>query len=310
MNDYKQYLKYVQKILPNLAYSPQDKSENVSINVSYMLSRCQSMFRWSGLPDTIPARMLELMLQTNGNVAFYQHNDALYCFTGGLGGEPDAYYQPTVYTIANPALKLSVQARIGEDCVIMRNDSMFLGLLPLFARYAAAITETALSIYLATINSRTVGLISAPDDRTLESARQYLKDIAEGKQGIIAESAFFDGLRAQPYGSATSRTITELIELLQYQKASWYNDIGLNANYNMKREAIMSGESQLNNDALLPFVDDMLRERMQGAERVNAMFGTSISVALSSSWEDNAQQTEAELNNLEDGREDNAPAEA
>ena len=272
-----------------------DKSRCINQHISYMLNRTHSMFKWEGLPETVPVRSLELYLQTNGNVCFYKHKGELYVFTGGLGGEPDAYYMPTVYTIANPALKLSVNAKIGVDCVVVPNDSLYIGLLPLFSRYASGMTETELSIRVATINSRIIDLISAPDDRTRASAEKFLQDTVSGKLGVIAETAFLDGVRAQPYGTTgNSNIITNLIELEQYFKASWFNELGLNANYNMKRESINSGESQLNTDALLPLVDDMLACRQRGAAAVNEMFGTEISVHLASAWELTAEETERE----------------
>ena len=124
--------------------------------------------------------------------------------------------------------------------------------------------------------------------------------LEDGKIGVVAEQAFIDSLdlRVHP-ASDDTKNLTDLIETVQYLKASWFNELGLNANYNMKRESINSGESQLNDDALLPLVDDMLRRRQEGAEEVNALFGTEISVELASAWEDNAQEIEAEQNALE-----------
>ena len=280
-------------------YDFADKSACIRQHIAYMLNRTQSMFRWDGLPDKIPERSLELFLQTNGNVCFYRHNGELYVFTGAMGGEPDEYYMPTVYTISNPALKLSKSLEIGSECVVMPNDSLYLGLLPLFTRYASGMTENELSMKLAIINSRIVDLISAPDDRTRSSAEKYLSDIADGKPGVIAENAFLDGIRAQPYGTtANSNALTNLIETEQYFKASWFNELGLNANYNMKRESLNTSESQMNNDALLPLVDDMLKCRERAVEKVNKMFGTEISVSLASSWEDNEQEIELEHEQL------------
>ena len=282
-------------------YDFADKTACIRQHIAYMLNRTQSMFRWDGLPDTIPERSLELFLQTNGNVCFYRHNGELYVFTGGMGGEPDAYYMPTIYTISNPALKLSQSLKIGFECVVMSNDSLYLGLIPLFTRYASGMTENELSMKLAIINSRVVDLISAPDDRTRASAEKFLSDIADGKSGVIAENAFLDGIRAQPYGNtANSNTLTNLIETEQYFKASWFNELGLNANYNMKRESLNSSESQMNNDALLPLVDDMLKCRERAVEKVNEMFGMEISVSLASSWEDNEQEIELEHEQISD----------
>ena len=283
-------------------YDFADKRMCISNHTRYMLARTQSMFKWSGLPETIPARSLELLLQCIGFAGFYNTDQGLYAFAGGLGGEPNPYYMPTLLTIDNPALKLSVNAKIDVDCVVMPNDSLYMGLIPLCNRYSTEMCEAEISMLVAMINSRIPALIGSDNDNTTKSAEKYLNDIKQGKLGVIANRQFFDGITTQPYGSTSNTNVlTNIIELIQYIKASWYNELGLNANYNMKRESINSGESQLNNDALLPFVDDMLRQRQEGAKKVNAMFGTSISVSLASSWEDNQEEIDAEQEAIGDG---------
>ena len=79
--------------------------------------------------------------------------------------------------------------------------------------------------------------------------------------------------------------ITDLIELEQYLKASMFNEIGLNANYNMKRERLSESEVEMNGDNLYPLVDDMASNRKSGIERVNNLFGTDIQVEFNSSWD-------------------------
>ena len=89
----------------------------------------------------------------------------------------------------------------------------------------------------------------------------------------------------------------------QYLKASFYNEIGLNANWNAKRESINSNESQLNDDMLTPLIDNMLKERQEGVDRVNKLFGTDISVEFNSAWKENEEEKEIILDNMkvEDG---------
>ena len=67
----------------------------------------------------------------------------------------------------------------------------------------------------------------------------------------------------------------------------------------MKREAINSNESQLNEDMLQPLIDNMLREREEGVERVNKMFGTNIKVHFNSAWEQNEIEEELALQEME-----------
>lgn len=288
-------------------YDPRDKDRNTLSHIQYMLVRTQRMFEYTGLPDTIPQRMLELYLQINGHLAFAKYNGELYVYTGGLGGEPDVYYQPTIYTIANPAQNWSKNLSIGTDCIVIRNDSLYLGLLPLFRRYAQALSENELSLHVADVNSRMISLISATDDRTIESARRYLDDIEKGKLGVIADNAFLEGLKAQPITASTGKNgILDLMEYEQFLKASWYNEIGLDSNYNMKRERLNTAEVEMNNDSLAPLIDDMLESRRIGLKAVNALFGTSITVALSSAWERNRKEEDAMLRDIlsEDDEED------
>lgn len=299
-NNSRTYSYYFDKFGLNL-YDFNDKERCQRNYIMYMLNRTQRLFEYKGLPDTIPQRMLEFMLQINGFACFAKHNGKLYAFYGGLGGEPDEYYRPTTCVVSNPALKFSDTFKIHENCVIVRNDSFLYGLIPLFSRYATAMVENDISFRMASINSRIEMLLSAPDDATKKAAEKFLEDLADGKLGVIAENAFLDGIKAQEVGR-TMRTFTDLIEYQQYLKASWFNEIGLNANYNMKREKLSTTESQMNNDALLPLVEDMLENRRQCIEEVNEMFGTEISVDFASSWEKLIEEMEAESNQL-DGKE-------
>lgn len=300
------YNDYLSNVLPGFGdYDPTNKRLITNNIIRYMLNRTQKIFEWNGLPDTIPQRILESYLQINGHCAFMKHENQLYIYTGGLGGKPDVYYRPTIYTIANPAQNISINAEINKDCVVVINDSYLMGLLPMCQRYANNMSDTEISLYIANINSRIISLISAQDDRTEKSAQKYISDIIEGKIGVIGEAKFFEDLKATPFStSGAHAVITDLIELMQYNKASFFNEIGLNANYNMKRESINSNESQLNNDALSPLIDDMLFCRKTYIEKVNTMFDTNITVDLSSSWKQNRIEENAEIENIEGGIND------
>lgn len=253
-------------------------------HVLYMLNRTQVMFDYKNLPETIPARNLEMMLQLNGNVFFTKVYGDFYVFTGGLGGEPDVYYEPTIYTVANPFLNYSKNLVIGDDGILIRNDSYGVGLLPLFKKYAALLSENELTMRIADVNNRIMFLLSAADDRTKASAEKFMDDVSKGKLDVISDNAFLESLKVLPAATQNSVRLTDLIEFEQYLRAGWFNDIGINANYNMKRESISPNEAQLNDDALLPFVDDMLEMRRIGIEKVNEKYELEIKVDLSSSW--------------------------
>lgn len=265
-----------------------DKDRLIKSYINYMLNRTQQMFAYKGLPDSIPQRNLEVILQVNGNAIVTEVDGYLYAFSGGLGGELNAYYLPTIATVANPYLKFSKNLVIDKDCIVMLNDSLYQGLMPLFNKYASLLAETDISLRFASVNARIPEIVFADNDSTRNSALDYFRQIEDGKEmGIIGSRPFFEGVKTADYSSKTSATnIKDLIELQQYLKSNWFIDLGLNANYNMKREAINESESAMNEDALLPLIDDMLNCRKLGVDKINKMFGTAITVNLSSSWKE------------------------
>lgn len=283
---YKEFMK--------IASTLTDKDTAINNFIANALNKLQSMFTYTGLPDTVPQKWLEYYLMCNGNAFVTKVNGDLYAFTGGTGGVPDAYYQPTTYTVANPYLKLSKEYKIGIDGVLIRNDSLMTGMLPLLKKYGTLLVESDLTIRCALINLRIFNTISATDDNTKKSADEYLTQIENGRIGVIGGNPFFEGVQIHNNANSTGY-LSQLIEMTQYIKASFYNELGLNANYNMKREYISNTENTLSDDVLLPFCDDMLTERKQGIEKINDMFGTNISVDYNSSWRTNAKENEKQV---------------
>lgn len=284
---YKQFIK-------DTKYTITDKEKNLDNFTLQTLNKLQSMFTYTGLPDTMPQKWFEFYLMCNGNCFVTKVDDNLYAFTGGVGGEPDAYYQPTIYVVANPYLKLSKEYKIDVDGVLVRNDTLMTGMLPIIKKYGVLLTETDITIRSALINLRIYNAISASDDNTKKSADEFLKHIENGELSSIGENPFFEGVKIFN-GTTSTNYLSQIIEMTQYLKASFYNELGLNANYNLKREYISTSENTLADDILLPFVDNMLEERKQALEKINTMFGTEINVEFSSSWKANNSQNEKEI---------------
>lgn len=267
----------------------QDKEKMLQALTFQMLNKTTKIFRYDNLPDTIEEKDLETLLQVNGFAIWHKVDDKLYVFTGGLGGEPNVYYLPTIATVANPALNYSKNLKIGEECVVMQNDYYYQGLMPLFNKYGNLLVEAELSLKYAILNARIPALIQADNENSLRSAQDFIQKVIDGKDyGIISNKEFFDGVRTQDFHKSSS--IKDLIEAIQYIKGSWYNEIGLNAAFNMKREAINEAEATLNEDILYPTLDTMLECRRIALEKVNEMYGTNITVDFDSVWKQNREQ--------------------
>ena len=280
-----------------------DKQLLIDQYIRYMLIRTQRMFEYKGLPDTIPQRELELINQVMRFTIWKKVDGKLYVFFGGLGGIPNEYYQPTTAIISNPYLKYFEVCDIDENCVVMWNDSLHIGLMPMNEKYATMLAECDMSLRLANVNSRVPALISADTDNVKASAEKMLEDIEDGQKiGVILGSVMMneESLKTYDYTNKSASTIKELIELKQYYKSEWFNDLGIQSNFNMKRESLNTEEVGLNEDTLLPLIDDMLYQRKKALEKINEMFGTNIEVELSSSW----KKVRKEIKKEEEQKED------
>ena len=261
----------------------QDKDYLIKHMILHMLNKTTKMFKYTGLPDTINVKDLETQLQVNGFAIWKEVEGKLYTLTGGLGGEPNVYYLPTKAIISNPALRYTASLEIDKECVVMLNDYYYDGLMPINNKYASLITEGELSLKYAIINARIPSLVQADNDNTAESAKSFFNKIERGEDyGIITSKEFFDGIKTHDF--LKIQNIKDLIEVVQYLKGSWYNEIGIRSTFNMKREAINSSESSLNDNILRPFVDVMLECRKNALEKINKMFNTNITVELDSVW--------------------------
>lgn len=285
---------------PNKTYDYRQKDVNINREVGYMLAKTISMFEYSGLPETIKARDLEKMLQLNGYVFVTEHEGKLYAFNGGVGGELDAYYNPTKIIVSNPWLKLNKEFSIEEDGVFMRSDSMEMGLGELYSKYCTMLVENDINMVMYGYNTRLQKVISASDDRTRANAEAFMKKLIAGDLSVVAENALFDGMKINSDKSGSSDQARALIEYHQYIKASMLNEVGLASNFNMKRERFVAGEVEMQQDTAFPLVYDMMSCRQEAVKKINEKFGLNIEVGFGSVWAVNVKE-------FADGIANNAP---
>lgn len=314
----------------DFTYDPKDIVRHVNSYVATMLSRTNMMFEYENLPATIPPSILELYLQTYGAVAITRvppayvlrnsemdipHTDAstidpddetstglvdeaapdLYVFRANFGGEPDIYYRPTRAIIAHPSLTKSLELIIGKECIMGKSDILCQGLLPIFRRYAFEMAHVDISFYTALINTRMQRTIVANKGPDYESATEYIRKLTVGEVSAIASKPFLEGIQLPDAGGDGHTALTSLMDLAQYLKLSWYNELGIDPNMSNKREYVSAEQLASSTDNLMPLVDNMLECRILMCDAVNEMYGTNIKVRKASSWAEKEIETVEEL---------------
>lgn len=284
-------------------YDYTDKDRSTRFHIDNMLNKTITMFKYNGLPDSLPERELELILQLHGNAIITMHDGNLIALSGSYAPPKDLYYRSKKYLVANPYLSNNsieyniannVFADIGEpDGILIRNDPLDRGLMPILKKYGTMLTESDITMMLALINLRATFAITADNDDDYESAIKFLEDLKEGKQGSMMSNSFKEGINIQPCGTGINGYLTQIIEMNQYLKGSFFQEIGLQSTFNMKRERLSEAESGMDTDCLRPLIDSMLEERQKALEEVNKKYGTNITVEFNSSWNKYNEEDEA-----------------
>ena len=291
------------------------KSKNKIYNdwCRHLYNECLQMFEYDDMPETLKQYDLEFYTMSNTySIITTDESGKLFAFIAELGGEPNAYYLPKESVIANVGLNFNKTCKIGENCVLYINDKMFMGLGVKIQKYASLLTACEMSFYWNCINSRMQKVFATPNNDIANSLKEVYEHLEDGDElKTITDKPLFDMLKNFEWQSTSNTTsnIKSLIELRQYIISSFFIDIGLNANYNMKRESLNENEINADNDILIPLIDNMLECRQKGVEEINKMFGTNIKVRLSSRWRDIKKSLEYRLEEQQQQAEETQPNE-
>ena len=265
-------------------YNFKDKQQNVKQLNNYMLTKTLSMFEYENLPETIPYKELEKLLQINGYAYITEVKGSLYAFSGGLGGVQDVYGNPTTITINNVALGYNETLSLADDGVLITNDDLLIGLMPLLEKHNTLLVENDINMVVHGYNSRMRTLISASDDRTKASAESYINKLVDGDIAVIGENALFDGVKVQAGSSVGGVSVSTMLEYHQYIKGTLNNEVGLSSAFNMKKERLITSEVEQGEDSLFPYVYNMMKCRLKAIELINTKYGTRIEIDFGSVW--------------------------
>ena len=266
------------------------KMDIMAMYYRYFMNSIMSMFELDDLPDTIPEDDFKFIVFRNGYTTLGKANDGkLYAFSDeGLGGEPDAYYKPTISVVANAGLNFNKTFEIDKDCVIVKCTSLYNGFHEIISLYSALLATIDISMYWVSIGTRAQKLFEGSNDDVNKSLNDVFASLEDGdKLKAIVGKPLFDYLKTQDFNQASTTTsnIKALIEAKQYVKSSFFMMLGINANYNMKRESLNENEIDADIFTLIPHIDDVFKTMSKDLDAVNEMFGTNISMRYASSWE-------------------------
>lgn len=266
-----------------VTYSTTNKTGNVRNIIDSVLNKTLTMFLYNNLPESLPIEELEKILQLNGYGFVTMINDELVALKGTYNYDKvDIYNRPSQINCYLPNEKQLKSFNI-SDGVIIKNDYLERGLLPIFQKWGYIINESEITLTIANKYKRMVKTFIANDDATVESVRNYLSKVDGGESSVITSNMLWESVKID--SETNTNTLHDLIEYDNYIKSELYKEIGLYSNDNMKKERLITSEVETGINSIFPLVDNMLNCRKQAINEINNKFNTDISVEFTSSWE-------------------------
>ena len=269
--------------------------DNFDLYFDMLVNKVCNLFKWENLPETVDERFLMINLMLSGRVCWFNHNGRIYALDGSWGGEPNVYYRPTQFIVANPIIgskTLTVLNKDGSndinglDGILMPltdadyfNDSERGGLYRLIYQTAGLLADNISSLNVSQINGRVSQIWTADNDAMARTVEEVIRDVYEGKPYKVVSQDILNKVNAVPTAqTGQSNTLLNLIEAHQYILASFYNEIGIPSQWNMKRERVNTAETELMTGSLDVSVYNMEKNLKNAVEKINELFGTDISV--------------------------------
>ena len=253
------------------------------------------MFEWEGLPETIPARFLEMILHSKGEVFVGRasEDDPLVAAIGSLSGDIDDYSLGTECIAVTPNQNLEGKRNIdiayGINNKTATPDTMLYWLSHMLA-------ENDRSMELVSLYARLLPIPIVNDEKDKQMFDELINKLIDGDpKAFASRNALQAALAANGNGKGSETfNITDPRQVDKLQYLSRFADDIIKRFYNFygqplqtQNKAAQSISDELHGMDSVSFILplQMLQCRQALADNINNIFGLDVSVRFSQPWE-------------------------
>lgn len=266
-----------------------------------LFERLFRLFIWGDTGDLKP-KEIEQRLFLSGHCGIAKYNDVLTAFFGSFYGVTVYQDEWSGYNVHSPIY--SNTYNIGKNIVVINNNSLRNPSIEHVNHYAKLLAHADVTLMRLLVEARDSGGVPvAQNEKAKQSLYDYQKAVYVGKIGVVSDLAGI-GVDYQGSDRHTQLKIVEVWDVRSKLLKQFYADIGVRATFD-KRSNTVVDEITSDSSMLLYNVSDMLKERQDGADAVNNMFGTNWSVRLSDEINYNEENEPDEIIAAEEVRNNN-----
>lgn len=265
-----------------------------------LLEKMLNLFEWENLPETIPDWLLEKCLLIYGKAGVDEIDGDLYVGFGtfdGMFNKTGMSEKLRINFVDGTTSEIYIKdGAYGFNTKTAYPDRIFL------ERYANIFAEIDLSILLNVIYSRNLPIPVAENDIERKQWERLLENVKKGET-VVATSdimkKFIDGQNSSAdilklFDVSTAQYSQDLNLLHEELLKRFCNECGVDISVRDKKAQMNTDELNAYDDYSRITIDDKLYQRQLFADRINAKYGTNISVKLKSFIEDNNVNEDSE----------------
>lgn len=248
----------------------------------YLLQKAMSVYKWT-MPEDWEANYFLYVLYCWGYLAII--NTDLFGVIPqqcGLRGY-NVFYQPTNAIITNPLLRGIREPEIGTECVLLRLQPDYGGIMDLINYYAEELALCSDAVSINLLNSKVSYVFTAANKSTAESFKALYDRIASGQPAVVQDNKLLTD-EGKPAWAPFEQHVKEnyiagdVLSDMRKIEAMFCTDVGLpNANTD-KRERLITNEVNANNVETYTRASMWLEELQKGCKAARDMFGINLDV--------------------------------
>ena len=249
----------------------------------YLLQKAISVFTWK-LPDTWSRSYFLYVLYCFGRLAIINTDKfGVIPQACGLMGY-NIFYQPTNAIITNPLLTGIRDPKIDVECVVLKLQPDYGGIMDLVNTYANMLAECTLAAGVNVVNSKTAFGFFTDKKSVAETVKKAYDAAVNGQPLVVADKQLLNptdgkaGLESFFRDVKASYILSDLLADMRKIEAMFDTDIGIpNANTD-KRERLITDEVNANNVETYSKCALWLESLQEEIAKANRMFSLDLSV--------------------------------
>ena len=260
----------------------------------YFLQRAISVFEWK-CPETWAKNYFQYVLYCYGYFAVINTDKfGVIPQQCGLSGYT-VQYTPSDVLIANPHFEESITARIDRDCVLIKLQPDYGGILDIITTFADLMALTLESVATNLLNSKLSYVFAADRQAVAQSFKTLYDKVASGEPAVVIDKNLLndDGTPTWQYFSQNLREnyiAGDLLSDMQKINKMFDSFIGIPNSNTDKKERLITPEVESNTFETKSLASLWLRTLQEECKKASNMFGIELSV----DW--NSEMKEGDLN--------------